>query len=460
VIFVILSAFILQGNARKVCILYEQKIIPPATILSEESISSISITEETLDGKEGVSEVDDQISDVPETIAETTEEISIAAQEVESTDTISKISKRSVISSNSYFQSTNNCGLEGITLFDDQNDLLRKMCSITSSPSSLYVVTVQNSVVKSDLSLATLCAEGPKGLLSWIAWQDFIEKVRPLLSTDELPQLVVRNLSISGPSESSGNKVDALLEVLFEMLPVRYQLTNMTASAWNNITFIKPISLGKIELENANDTDGHIEGDLSYSFPIETNTTFLSSYPIAGLSVEMLDESDVKKNFIIGSTNTYIFNDTFSVERLVPAFKKEIASLKAKFGIHEYDIEGKIVSIFGLNTDGTTIKESHTIRARVVTLGTYDIKDAYYLEDYTTTTEKIESTTSEELPIAIPRGPEAAIYPGFQKVFYVACVLFFGTLIIAAVDVIRKLRRDRKEKTRGRRAYVKVNPKF
>lgn len=101
----------------------------------------------------------------------------------------------------------------------------------------------------------------------------------------------------------------------------------MKPSAWNNNTFIKTVSLGEttpirifnkskrltstgnIELENSDDTERHIEGDLSYSYPIETNITFLSSYPINGLLVEMSDESDESKNFIVGSTNTYVYNN-------------------------------------------------------------------------------------------------------------------------------------------------------
>lgn len=91
---------------------------------------------------------------------------------------------------------------------------------------------------------------------------------------------------------------------------------------------------------------------------------------------------------------------------------------------------------------------------------TYDIKDSYYLEEITTTTtEEPELTTTEELPIAMPRidGP---VYPGFKNVFYVAVVLFFGTFIIAMIDVVRKLRRDRIAKSLGRREYQKIIPKF
>ncbi len=69
-----------------------------------------------------------------------------------------------------------------------RQELLRKMCAIKTS-SSLFVVTIQNSVVKSDLSLATLCSEGATGLLSWIPWQDFIEKIRPFLNADEVSKL-------------------------------------------------------------------------------------------------------------------------------------------------------------------------------------------------------------------------------------------------------------------------------
>lgn len=56
---------------------------------------------------------------------------------------------------------------------------------------------------------------------------------------------------------------------------------------------------------------------------------------------------------------------TFSIERLVPAFTKETVSLKGTFGLREYDIVGTIISIFGVNTDGSLIEESHTIAARV-----------------------------------------------------------------------------------------------
>lgn len=64
------------------------------------------------------------------------------------------------------------------------------------------------------------------------------------------------------------------------------------------------IAVGNIVLENSEEAERHIAGELSYSFPIETNITFLSNYPINGLPVEMSDE---KQNFIIGSGTTYLF---------------------------------------------------------------------------------------------------------------------------------------------------------
>jgi len=396
-------------------------------------------------GEVEVSEVTDEISAVTvESIAE------------ETVNTTPDISEAILLASN-VVDSPNICSLEVITMFDDQNDLLRKICAIQPGSSLLYVVTIQNAIVKSDLSLSTLCAEGPKGLLSWISWQDFIEKVKPVLSADELPHLVVRNSSIGGPSESE-SKFDPFSEVLIEMLPIGYRLVNLKPSTWNNNTFIKTVSLGNVELENSKDAEQHIEGELSYSFPIETNITFLSSYPINGLPVEMAD--DERKNFIVGSGTTYLVNNTFAVERLVPALKKEIVSLNGTFGLHEYDIEGKIISIFGLNADGSTIEESHLISARVVSSETFDIKDTYHLEDCTATTtkENIPSTT-EELPIAIPR-VDGPVYPGFKKFFYVALVLVFGTFFIALIDVVRKLRKERKAKAQGRRTYQKVDPTF
>lgn len=96
---------------------------------------------------------------------------------------------------------------------------------------------------------------------------------------------------------------------------------------------------------------------------------------------------------------------------------------------------------------------------QVVSTETYDIKESYHLEDYSvTTTEENKSSTYEELPIAIPHvsGP---VYPGFKKFFYVALFLVCGTVIIAAVDVIRKLRKDRIAKSQGIRTYQKIVPK-
>lgn len=69
------------------------------------------------------------------------------------------------------------------------------------------------------------------------------------------------------------------------------------------------IVLGNIELENSNDVDQHVEGELRYSFPVETNITFLSSYPINGLPVVISDESDGKKNFIVGSGSAYRYDN-------------------------------------------------------------------------------------------------------------------------------------------------------
>lgn len=99
VIFVMVFAFSLQGDAKKVCILYEQNIVPTSSILSEDSIKN-----EILDVNE-----ENQISDV-------TDEVSITEKGV--TDSI--LVDVPVIL-NSDVKPTSICALEGITLFDDQN---------------------------------------------------------------------------------------------------------------------------------------------------------------------------------------------------------------------------------------------------------------------------------------------------------------------------------------------------
>lgn len=57
----------------------------------------------------------------------------------------------------------------------------------------------------------------------------------------QLPQLVVRNLSIG-----VGNEAESFSEVLIEVLPLSYKLINMKPSTWNNHTFIKTVLLGTV----------------------------------------------------------------------------------------------------------------------------------------------------------------------------------------------------------------------
>lgn len=83
------------------------------------------------------------------------------------------------------------------------------------------------------------------------------------------------------------------------------------------------VFIGNTELENSNDTEQHIEGDIKYNFPIKTDVTFLSSYPINGLPVEMIDESDKNINFNVGSSNSYIYENVRRHKNLILKFKDE-----------------------------------------------------------------------------------------------------------------------------------------
>lgn len=62
-----------------------------------------------------------------------------------------------------------------------------------------------------------------------------------------------------------------------------------------------------MNIENREEVDKHIEGELGYSFSIETNITFLSNYPINGLPVELTDETDRRKDFVVGSGISYLY---------------------------------------------------------------------------------------------------------------------------------------------------------
>lgn len=140
VIFVLLYALILQGDARKVCILFEQKNVPTdITILDNQE--SVKTKREISDIQEDIvitigehSEVTDEIASVTEqaiTDGSVTEEAStdeIASVTVEAiteevvTEKTHDVSAAiSSVSDVSASKLTNVCALEGITLFDDQH---------------------------------------------------------------------------------------------------------------------------------------------------------------------------------------------------------------------------------------------------------------------------------------------------------------------------------------------------
>ncbi len=110
VIFVLVVATLSQADARKVCILFEQKTVPTTTTVSDQV--SVTINE--------VSSSDAQ-EDIVITLGELTEDISaITADAITETEATTTVSESSNLITD---ESTpiNVCALEGITLFDDQN---------------------------------------------------------------------------------------------------------------------------------------------------------------------------------------------------------------------------------------------------------------------------------------------------------------------------------------------------
>lgn len=132
-IFVLLLAFNLQGDAKKVCILFEQENVLPITILKNEQ--SVAVKEEILDVQEDIvitlgdiSEVTDEISTVTveavkDAVSEVTDEVSaVAADATTVTAKPHDVSEAMSLASNvTESKLTNICALEGITLFDHQN---------------------------------------------------------------------------------------------------------------------------------------------------------------------------------------------------------------------------------------------------------------------------------------------------------------------------------------------------
>lgn len=122
-IFVLLFATCSHGDAKKVCILFEQETVTIASIVSHEE--SVTVKEEKLDVQEDI------VITLGE-ILEVTDEISVASVDAVTEDTITEevLTEKtpdvvteaiSVASNAAYSKPTNICALEGITLFDDQN---------------------------------------------------------------------------------------------------------------------------------------------------------------------------------------------------------------------------------------------------------------------------------------------------------------------------------------------------
>lgn len=111
VIVVILCAVFLQGDAKKVCILFEQQNVPISPTISNEGSATIkeeipSVEEDIIITLGDLLDVTDVITAdaiTEEVLTEKTPEIISSASDV----TVSKL--------------TNICVLEAITLFDDQN---------------------------------------------------------------------------------------------------------------------------------------------------------------------------------------------------------------------------------------------------------------------------------------------------------------------------------------------------
>lgn len=133
VIFVILSAFILQGDAKKVCILFEQKNVTAATILNDQE--SVTINEEIVEAQNDIvitlgeiSEVTDEISTISlETLADEVVTEGVVTEKVDETPDVSDAI--TILLNDTDSKQTNICALEGITLFDDQN--VSKIPSVT-----------------------------------------------------------------------------------------------------------------------------------------------------------------------------------------------------------------------------------------------------------------------------------------------------------------------------------------
>lgn len=91
------------GDAKKVCILYEQKPVPTSISVSDQA--SVTINEKSSDTQDDILIT---IGDLPGITSEALAETPESTTEV----TTSYVTQ---------WQSTNTCSLEGITLFDDQN---------------------------------------------------------------------------------------------------------------------------------------------------------------------------------------------------------------------------------------------------------------------------------------------------------------------------------------------------
>lgn len=224
-----------------------------------------------------------------------------------------------------------------------------------------------------------------------------------------------------------------ITEILVENLPLRYELRNIQRTAWENVTKYETLTLTDVYLRNDNDKSKI----LTKNPLIVTNHSIEHVFPSSlAKGTEMrLYQGDKIVRIVVGTPRPLQeIRETIRISKRVSPNSHLSVRVEGTIANIWFQITGDLTLVFD------EFKEERKIQGQVVETKMIDIKQV------ATPISKIavlydDSQNNVEDP--------GARYRTFNIIAIVACVIFFGTAIIAWTDVTIKLLRMRREKRNG-----------
>lgn len=225
-------------------------------------------------------------------------------------------------------------------------------------------------------------------------------------------------------------------EILIENFPLRYELRNIDRTTWENVTKLHTIKLAEEYLLNENSKSLIMTRE-----PIlRTNFSVTYEFPVniaKGMEMRVYQDDTIQR-LVVGEPRPVIVESQIYriMKKISPESHMDV-KVEGTLANVWYEIHGDLTLVY----DGLRVDTK--IKARIIETKVVDVK----------------SIASIQTPLGVPyiEDPDKEMDPQkrrdiFNIIFYVACCIFFGTVIIAWTDVAIKLIRMRRDKNtkRGR----------